>query len=1371
MLGNFIRKSKLMDKLVISIIIFALTAANFIILGSYIVSYAVEENLEEQTTSFENGAIEFNAYFKNQNEELTHSSICDVNKENVYTIDLKINSGYLKNAKIELQNNNGEKETNYTVKKISENSKVVNFFNNEIQLNQINSNESINIPVNFENTGVKELKLNDISKIVLKGTFVNNKAQEKEITEEIKLNIGWEGKHVLNLEQEVAKYIPYKYGENTGLILTMLVKAELQNANEGETNKLPIKKIVLEAEAPKINNELPETVNVIGNQTPGTTTAWEYKDGKVVVTYTNDSENVYINEKTAESFYITYIYSAEEFTYAKKEEKINIASRIKANVDVYKNTDIEVLEKEIAGTCELGEIVGETVDFEFNYSLMPDIAKKLMYANLLNKQEELYKYSTITKIRMVDPSIIKTVRITDISDVFIGTEEYELGENNYLKQTKVNKQYFDKILGENGSISVIDADGEVLYEMNKDTEKDEDGNYVLNYAEKISGVTFEISTPVKYGILSIENVKGIDGDIEFNKEEIKDFKKIKSSINSGVKHIEEEIFTEDGKNTEEEIENTVTKMIAEISKSELYALTNNKEIDFKFIFNDDELNADIYKNPYIQVELPKEIKDIEINGYEIFYNDEIKIKKVEKAKAEDKVILKIELEGEQTKVVNKVKGTTIMVNANLDLNEVEKDKEISANVFYSNEVAEEYETATEDGKYGYTKIDITAKYVKPEETPEETPKDPGDGVENPKDPIENQENNSINDPENSDEVEIQEPLLVTMSSENYTYYKVEEGEELLYQIRVNNNTSEDIKDVKVESYIPEGTEYKSAELLYFNSETKQYEGKSENIEYNEINKLIVANIDVIAGKDSQIIEIKVIVKELEKNQNSKTLKNKAFVTSNNKTYISNEIEYNVVKPVLKVSQTVSNANTYIKEYDVVEYIITVENIGTATAREVNITDIIPDGMKCINYEYAIAGNSKQSGFPVNNSVNIKTNLSEKEKIVLQIKAKANVLPMNVKEFEIINYATISGKNMPTVKTNEAKYIVGINDQYQKTESTITEPTVLKYKVSGIAWLDTNENGAIDEKETKLENIKALLIDLSTGTIVSETTTNTKGEYTFNNVVKGNYYVVFEYNSSKYGLTEYKKDSITENVNSDAIETKIEKDGVIILGAITDTIIITNNSISGINIGLVENPKFDLKLEKYINKIVVQNSEGTKTYMYENDTLAKIEIDKKNVEGTVVTIEYKIAIINEGEIAGYAKKIVEYLPTGVTYVDNENTKWEKATDGTYYTNALADSEIKPGEGRELTIKVAKKLTSSNLGILNNTAEIAEYYNKSGAEDIDSIPANNKQGEDDLASVNVIISLKTGEIVTYVILAITTIALLTIGIILIKKYVLK
>ena len=131
-----------------------------------------------------------------------------------------------------------------------------------------------------------------------------------------------------------------------------------------------------------------------------------------------------------------------------------------------------------------------------------------------------------------------------------------------------------------------------------------------------------------------------------------------------------------------------------------------------------------------------------------------------------------------------------------------------------------------------------------------------------------------------------------------------------------------------------------------------------------------------------------------------------------------------------------------------------------------------------------------------------------------------------------------------------------------------------------------------------------------------------------------------------------------------------------------------------------------------------------------------------------------------------------MPSGMKFNSELNKDWYASDNGTnLYNSSLANEIINPGETKEITLLLSKKITESNMGIINNTAEIAESYNDLGLSDIDSTPANKVQNEDDLSSADVIVGIKTGEVYLYITLTLVVISLLGVGIYLINKKVLK
>ena len=196
----------------------------------------------------------------------------------------------------------------------------------------------------------------------------------------------------------------------------------------------------------------------------------------------------------------------------------------------------------------------------------------------------------------------------------------------------------------------------------------------------------------------------------------------------------------------------------------------------------------------------------------------------------------------------------------------------------------------------------------------------------------------------------------------------------------------------------------------------------------------------------------------------------------------------------------------------------------------------------------------------------------------------------------------------------------------------------------------------------------------------------------------------------------------------------------------------------------------MKLDKYITRVVEQGSNGTKIYTYADEKFGKIEIDRKTINGTNLVVEYTIRVTNIGEVDGYVRNIADYIPDGFEFKSELNKDWYQQ-DGTIYSKALANQKIKAGESKEITIVLTKGLTNNTVATMyTNTAEIAEVYNELGTNDVNSIPGNKVQGEDDLSKADLLISISTGREVMYIGLTISMIAIIAVGIYLIKKKVL-
>lgn len=593
------------------------------------------------------------------------------------------------------------------------------------------------------------------------------------------------------------------------------------------------------------------------------------------------------------------------------------------------------------------------------------------------------------------------------------------------------------------------------------------------------------------------------------------------------------------------------------------------------------------------------------------------------------------------------------------------------------------------------------------------------------------------------------------------------GDEVNFSIQIENLTSEVKKNVVVTQVLPKEFSYVKSSVVGYAEDGLTSIDVAEG-RYDESTRTITWNLSEIQEDASVQLKFVAKVNELDENVTKVDVETIAKVSADGTdTYESNALITSVGRPVLVVNQISENTDTYIKEGDTVKYVFTVKNEGGAVAENVRLTDVIPDGIAVRKVSYVsdgIVGNKKVSS---SREVTVMANIQPNEELVVNVEAVAANLG-GVQEKTVTNFATVASAEVEEQTTNSITHIVEASEksiaasQLQSSSSSTSQGNgniEKTYKLTGTAWLDSNKDGMRTTDEQLLSGIIVRLVDSQSGAIQTSVTTDANGTYTFSGVKNGDYLVIFEYDTVKYTVTAYKKDGVDINVNSDAVTTKLEQDGKTRNGAITEVITISNGSVSGIDIGLVLADKFDLKLDKTITKVTTQSATGTQNDEYDNVTLAKTEIAAKHLYGSVVYVEYTITVSNEGDVAGYAKQIIDYMPEGMTFNSGleANASWYTGSDGNLYSAELAERELKPGESASVKLVLTKQVTEENIGLTNNLAEIYEDYNIYGISDINSTPANKAQGENDIGSADVIISAKTGETFIYISVIITTILL--------------
>ncbi len=617
-----------------------------------------------------------------------------------------------------------------------------------------------------------------------------------------------------------------------------------------------------------------------------------------------------------------------------------------------------------------------------------------------------------------------------------------------------------------------------------------------------------------------------------------------------------------------------------------------------------------------------------------------------------------------------------------------------------------------------------------------------------------------------------------------------EGETVKYFAIIENISNQKQENVKLQTNLPEHLEVvdlamhinmgkESSDDIHIIGE----EEEGQNIK--EVNPKTVKEVTETENEiQTEELEYKkeINIGELEEGQTkvlayslkinkAKDIDFSVTVKDGKKEYQSNNWQDKIQKTEVGINMETNTNSQYLKSGDTIKYIIEVENKANAETKALELKDSIPSSLSIEQ----ITQDGEKIEEIEENQINLPLTIPAKESTTIEIETIVDYAATRNKAEPITNiaYAEVYGERVAA--TSEINHIIEANSESgETTDNNLTNNDIANGKgtITGIAWFDENANGKKDGKETTLSGIKVKLLNTKTNNLVKEkdgqtleAITNENGVYVLDKIGNGNYIAIFEYDKNQYAITKYQVEGAEAAENSNVLLSELTIENQNQQVAATDILNVEDNNISDINIGLIKLENFDLKLDKHVTKILIQNAKGTTVRQYDNETMAKVELDAKTINGSTVIIEYQIKVTNNGEIPGYAKKIADYASTELKFSSELNKDWYQVGN-TLYTSKLANEIIQPGETKTVTLTLSKSMTEDSTGLIPNTAEIVEDYNDLEIPDSNSTPGNRAKGENDLGSAEVLLSIRTGGVL-YITLGVIIVTILGVTAIIIIK----
>ena len=554
------------------------------------------------------------------------------------------------------------------------------------------------------------------------------------------------------------------------------------------------------------------------------------------------------------------------------------------------------------------------------------------------------------------------------------------------------------------------------------------------------------------------------------------------------------------------------------------------------------------------------------------------------------------------------------------------------------------------------------------------------------------------------------------------------------EVTLENLTNEDIEGVTVDIIIP--TNFRQISI-----DDSEYA-----VEIDTKNGIVHVKDITLEKNSSKTIRVQAVIEEY----NNPIEQIKAVINYNTDKTIEISDQIEIQEPVTIETTISSNKEgKTLEANEEIEYTVTLKNIGTSSVViYLSTPDIENLYIKRMEYINKTTGEEKAiSGFNLSGEMS-GISLNSQDEAELKIYCVTKELTSNSSQ---TMYVIVNGTEIYNTETDKLTNNINKKEETEEpSEPENPENPSTSNTIEGIAWLDKNENGIRENAEITLNNIQVILIDAQTSLEIANTVTNNNGEYEFNDLQSGRYLVIFRYNTNTFSITEYKNQETTEDLNSDIILTTQNGETV----AKTEIVTLENNQTQKLDAGFILNAKFDMSINKAITKVTVNNNAGTKVYDFDSVNMAKIEIKDTNLKGSLIIMEYEIAITNTGELNGYIKQIIDTIPEGTTFSSELNQDWYyDEANGRIYSNSIANQELAPGETAIVKLVLTKEMQDDKIETIVNTTNIGETSNEYLVDDSES--------ENNTSEASLIVSIQTGGVQSYIWLVITVIAIIGTG----------
>ena len=251
------------------------------------------------------------------------------------------------------------------------------------------------------------------------------------------------------------------------------IQTKIQTGITQEETQLPILKTEMSVVLPAINGFLPERANVVDSDTLLSTGEennnrinqnYDASSGLLTVSWENEEANTNYNQESKDVFEIIYIYPAEAYIGNDEEIALQYAVDLKmffqtenGEITVQNAKTFDIVEKENKGNILTFGLT------ELKTDLDNKIHKGFMYSNVENETSYETEFKTASTLTVLNSSIRDKMIMSLEDNKFVLNnedvkEEVLIDGNVIYKSTQLSKSEFDKILGQDGSLEILNGE-------------------------------------------------------------------------------------------------------------------------------------------------------------------------------------------------------------------------------------------------------------------------------------------------------------------------------------------------------------------------------------------------------------------------------------------------------------------------------------------------------------------------------------------------------------------------------------------------------------------------------------------------------------------------------------------------------------------------------------------------------------------------------------------------------------------------------------------------------------------------------------------------------------------------------------------------